>query len=93
MDKQQWNEKGQDLKEILLDYNWQYRKKICTKCPLSEQKRRQCFRVDNYRIIQGEKIQETHCKWMNKARVAKFGDMISSFINVGMNMTFGTDLR
>ena len=36
---------------MAIEYNWKYRKKICSKCPLETQKRLNCYRVDNFRII------------------------------------------
>lgn len=93
MDREQWLNKGDQLKEELLEYNWQYRAKICTKCPLAEQKRRDCFKVNNYRMIKGMRIQETHCNWLTKARTAKFRNRIMSFIGIGMHTTFGTPLN
>lgn len=84
---EKWSSDAQDLKDALIHYDWQYRKKICIKCPLSEQKRRNCFRVDNYRFMRGVKVQETHCKWMDKARVRKFHDVMLGLIQLGLRNT------
>lgn len=67
-----WNWLGRQA----IEYNWQYRKKICTKCTLETQKKLNCYRVDNYRIIDGTKIQETHCSKLEKARTNKFHNHI-----------------
>lgn len=72
-----WQEEGIHIKKILLDYDWEYRKKICVKCPIEIQKKLQCLRIDNYK----EGIQETHCKKMDKARTQKYRKLILSFIS------------
>lgn len=62
-----WNWLGRQA----IEYNWKYRKMICTKCPLEVQEKLNCYKVDNYRIIDGLKIQETHCSKLEKARASK----------------------
>lgn len=76
MNQEQWINIGQILKEEMLAYNWKYRAKICLQCPLETQKRLDCKRFNNYRMIKGQRIQETHCKKLIKARTAKFKNRI-----------------
>lgn len=71
-----WHEEGTHIQQLLRKYNWQYRKKICTKCPLETQRNLNCFKVDNFK----NGIQETHCKKMNKARTQKFRKIILGFM-------------
>ena len=85
-----FDEKFIDLKQALLNYNWKYREKICTKCPPEQQKERECFRVAySFRMINGKVIQETHCKWLIKARSRKFGNIINKLLNMEMMAKFG----
>lgn len=81
-DKDSWFGVGGVLKEEMLAYNWQYRLKICSKCPIDTQKRLECKRFDNFRTIKGYRIQETHCKKLIKARSAKFRSRIESFLRL-----------
>ena len=69
MDQKQFIDRGQSLKDEMLEYNWKYRYKICTKC--TRQKELNCLKVDNYRMIKGKEIQETHCRKLIQARTAK----------------------
>jgi hypothetical protein len=73
------------LKEELLDYDWKYRLKICTKCPLETQERLRCFRVNNYK----NNIQETHCSKMDKARVQKFRGRMNNLLNMASFNFYG----
>lgn len=68
----------QVLGEECIEYNWNYRKKICVKCPIETQNKLECYKVDNYRMINGEDIQETHCVKLEKARANKFRSRIKS---------------
>ena len=72
-----WHEEGEHIKKLLLDYDWDYRRKVCTKCPLTTQRKLKCFRVNNFK----DEIQETHCKKMDKARTQKYRKTIMKFIN------------
>lgn len=72
-----WHEEGEHIKKLLLDYDWSYRKKICTKCPIETRQKLRCFRVDNFK----DEIQETHCKKMDRARTQKYRKTIMNFIN------------
>lgn len=72
-----WQEEGGHIKKLLLDYDWDYRKKICVKCPLETQQKLRCFRVNNFK----DGIQESHCKKMDRARTQKYRKNIMSFIN------------
>lgn len=73
------NERIQDYDEAwdwlgkkAIEYDWQYRQQICSKCPIETQKKLDCFKVDNFKIIDGIEIQETHCSKLEKARANKF---------------------
>lgn len=70
------------LGEEVIEYNWKYRSKICSKCPLSEQKRRSCVRFDNYRMIKGVEIQESHCNKLENARANKFRNRMKSLLRL-----------
>lgn len=72
-----WHEEGEHVKKLLLDYDWKYRKKICTKCPLETQQKLKCFRVNNFK----DGIQETHCKKMDRARTQKYRKIMMKFID------------
>ena len=77
------------LKEELLDYDWKYRLKICSKCPLETQKKLQCFKVDNFKIIDNIQVQETHCSKMDKARVQKFRGRMNNLLNMASFNFYG----
>ncbi len=68
---QDYDEAWDWLGRIAIEYNWQYRKKICSKCTLETQEKLDCYRVNNYRIIDSIKIQETHCSKLERARANK----------------------
>ena len=68
------------MKEKIIEYDWNYRKKICSKCNTEQQKKRGCFRVDNFK----EGIQETHCKHLTNAGTQKFRKEINEFLDDGM---------
>lgn len=72
-----WHEEGEHVKKLLLDYDWKYRKKICSKCSAETRKKLRCFKVDNFK----DGVQETHCKKMEKARTQKHRKTILNFIN------------
>jgi len=72
----EWHERGLSLKEEILDYNWGYRKKICSKCSLEQQEFRGCFKVNNSK----NRIQETHCESMVRAGTQKFRKKIKAFL-------------
>lgn len=72
-----WYEEGNHIKKLLLDYDWEYRKKVCTKCSLETRQELRCFRVDNFK----DEIQETHCKKMDKARTQKYRKTMMNFID------------
>lgn len=52
------------------------------KCPLEQQKKRNCFRVDNFKTINGKVIQETHCKWLENARYRKLRNHVKAVFNM-----------
>lgn len=72
-----WQEEGNHIKKLLIDYDWEYREKICTKCSLETKQELRCFKVDNFK----DGIQETHCKKMNKARTQRYRKIIMNFID------------
>ncbi|QUC64406.1 hypothetical protein NsoK4_08250 [Nitrosopumilus sp. K4] len=72
-----WQEEGTHIQKLLRDYNWEYRKKICSKCPVSKQKELNCLKIDNFK----EDIQETYCKKMTKARSKKFKKIILRYMD------------
>jgi len=76
IDIQGWHKQGSSLKEAMIAYNWEYRKKICSKCPLETQQKLNCMRFPNYK----EGIQETHCKKLIQARTREFKKNIEGFL-------------
>ena len=68
----------QVLGDESIEYNWKYRQRICVKCPIETQKKLECHKVDNYRIVSGVEIQETHCSKLEKARANKFRSRVKS---------------
>jgi len=72
-----WHEEGNHIKKLLLDYDWEYRKKICSKCSLGTRQKLRCLSVDNFQ----DGIQETHCGKMDKARTQKYRKTMMNFIN------------
>jgi hypothetical protein len=72
-----WHEEGNHIKKLLLDYDWEYRKKICAKCSLETKQELRCFSVNNFK----DGIQETHCRKMDNARTQKYRKTMMNFIN------------
>ena len=68
---QDYDESWNWLGRKAIEYNCGYRKKICLKCSLETQKKLECYKVNNYKIIDGVKIQETHCSKLEKSRANK----------------------
>ena len=68
----------QVLGDECIEYSWKYRQKICVKCPHETQKKLECYKVDNYRIVSGVEVQETHCSKLEKARANKFRSRVKS---------------
>lgn len=66
---QDYDESWDWLGRLAIEYNWKYRKKICTKCTRQEELK--CHKIDNFRIIDNVKIQETHCSKLENARANK----------------------
>lgn len=81
-----WQEEGNHIQKLLHDYNNEYRKKICTKCTLEEQQKRNCVRIDMYT---NKGIQITSCSHMDKARNRKYNKLIRKFMhsNPALNLT------
>lgn len=63
----------QKERQEIIDYNWEYRRKICTRC--TRQEELSCFKVNNF--IGG--IQETHCIKLIKARTSFFKNRLRVF--------------
>ncbi|MCV0401228.1 MAG: hypothetical protein K5777_04545 [Nitrosopumilus sp.] len=74
MDK--WHDSGAKLQDALEQYNWEYRKKICVKCPLEVQQKLHCIKGD--RVVEG--IQETYCEKLVRARTKKMEKKIDEFL-------------
>lgn len=74
-----WHEEGRHVKKILIDYDQNYRKKICSKCTEQQQKARNCLKLDMYT---SEGIQLKHCNHMDKARVRKHKQLIKNHIQL-----------
>lgn len=83
MNREQWHNEGSGLKEELESYNWEYRFKICSKCPFEVQKKRGCIQGRKFKKIHGKILQETYCDWLIKARTKKFKNKINAFLNLG----------
>ena len=71
-----WNDAGLSIKDEMIQYNWDYRKKICVKC--TDQKRLDCRKYNNFR----DGIPETHCRNLINARTKKFNDKIEGFLQM-----------
>jgi len=37
VDIKKWHDEGEKLEQELINYDWEYRKKICSKCSIEEQ--------------------------------------------------------
>lgn len=71
-----WHDEGEILEQELINNDWEYRKKNCSKCSKEEQKKLHCLKVNNFK----EGIQETHCKKLVHARTQKNKKKIEGFI-------------
>ena len=74
-----WHEEGQYVKNILLEYDKSYRKKICSTCTEEQQHKRKCLKLDMYT---SEGIQLKHCNHMDRARVRKHKQIIQKHIQL-----------
>ena len=90
MNTEQWHNTGEGLQEELEIYNWEYRFKICSKCPIKIQHERGCIKGVKHRTIRGKTLRDTYCNWLVKARTKKFKDKINSFINLGLRSKYGS---
>ncbi len=72
-----WHEDGDHIQKLLHDYDNQYRKKICSKCSVVQQQKRNCVKIDMYT---NEGIQITSCSHMDQARTQKHSKIIRKFI-------------
>ncbi|QLH03640.1 hypothetical protein C5F47_08865 [Nitrosopumilus cobalaminigenes] len=75
-DIKKWHYEGQQLELELNENDWEYRKKICTKCTIEEQKKLHCLKVNNFK----DGIQETHCDKLIHARTQKNKKKIEGYI-------------
>ena len=75
---EEWYKDGERLKQEIIDYNWKYRRKVCSKCPIETQKKLDCFKLGNFKIG----IQETHCSKLIRSRTNYFRKKIQSFFNL-----------
>ena len=64
-----WHEDGHHVKTLLTKYDRNYRLKICSRCTLDEQRKRNCLKLDMYTT---SGVQLRHCGHMDRARVAKY---------------------
>ena len=72
-----WQDKAFRLKSDLIAYNWEYRKKICSKCTPEQQEKYRCHKVNRFK----NGIQETHCRKLIQARTKKYKKRIEGFLN------------
>jgi len=78
----EWRKQGWSIVDNMEIYEWNYRKKICSKCPKKKQRELNCFKVENF----VDDIQETYCDKLENARTQKFSKAIDEFF-------FGYPLR
>jgi len=74
-----WQEEGNHIQKLLHDYDNQYRTKICSKCPIEEQQKRNCIKIDMYT---SKGIQITSCSHMDKSRTRKYSKTIRNFMKL-----------
>ncbi len=74
-----WHEEGQHLKKNLIEYDQNYRNKICSSCTVERQQKRNCLKLDMYT---SDGIQLKHCNHMDRARVRKHKGMITKHIQL-----------
>ena len=79
---QDQNEAWEWLTYHVIQYDWEYRKKICTKCELETQEKLKCQKINNFKIMDGVKIQKTYCSKLKKARSNKFKNHIKHVFNM-----------
>ncbi len=74
-----WQEEGHHVKSTLLNYDKQYREKICSTCTIEQQRKRDCVKLEMYT---SNGIQLKHCSHMDKARVRKHKPMIRNHMQL-----------
>ena len=74
-----WHEEGYHIKNVLTEYDQNYRNKICSTCTEVQQQKRNCLKLDMYT---SEGIQLRHCSHMDKARVRKHKKTIQKHIQL-----------
>jgi len=74
-----WKEEGRHVKKLLLDYDKQYRSKICSTCSPEQQQKRNCLKLDMYT---SGGVQLKHCSHMDNARVRKHKHTIRKHIQL-----------
>lgn len=79
------------LQDELIEYDWNYRVKICSNCDLLQKTQRKCFipKEGKIKIMKGDVIHETHCDHMQRARTNKFRGRIDNLLNLAMFQQFG----
>lgn len=71
----EWRKQGWSIVEDMEIYEWNYRKKICSKCSKKKQRELNCFKVENF----VDYIQETYCRKLENARTRMFSTQIEKF--------------
>jgi len=79
----QLDNRWEQLTFDVINYDWKYRRKICTKCPLEYQKEH-CFKSSEFRYIDGMLVQKTYCKKQKLARANKFRSSIKSIMRLSL---------
>ena len=79
------------LKDELIEYDWNYRRTICSNCDLHQKIKRECYLPEEgkVRIIKGSIIHESHCNHLERARTNKFRGRINNLLNLAMFQQFG----
>lgn len=73
-----WHENGLHLNRLFLEYDENYRKKICVNCTKTQRKIRNCYACDG---IDSNGNSNTSCKHMTNAKCKKFKKQINDHIN------------
>ena len=75
---QDWQDEGKRLEQAIYEYEWKYRKRICSKCSETQKKQRGCVIS-----ITGEKkdgMDKTYCNWLHKAKSQNFRKETNNFL-------------
>lgn len=79
---QDYDEVWEFLAYHIIEYDWNYRKNICSKCPLETQQKFKCFKINTFKIMDDKKIQKTYCSKLKKARTNKFRNHIKNILSM-----------